>query len=237
MSTAPATSSPASPAADADHAERAERILATARELLLAWGYKRVTVGEIARHARIGKGTVYLHWKTKEVLFAELLRREFLTITARIAERIEQDPAIALPDRLVRELFLQQGRSPLARAIRTGDGDLLGALAMTPAGDPVARELGHLTLLTDLVEAWRGSGVLDTGMPAADQIYLIDAVLSGFIAGGIVPADATPSDERCADLLALALRGAVMPPNALARGAVDSTAEAVLAVLANAANG
>src|ERR1044071_5478372 len=90
--------------------ERAERILATARELLLAWGYKRVTVDEIARRARIGKGTVYLHWKTKEVLFTELLRHEFRDVLGFVAARIEQDPARALPDRLAREVFLQMAQ-------------------------------------------------------------------------------------------------------------------------------
>ena len=42
--------------------ERAGRILDAAAELLLRWGYKRVSIEEIARHAGIGKGTVYLHF-------------------------------------------------------------------------------------------------------------------------------------------------------------------------------
>lgn len=48
---------------------RAERILDTTAELLCQHGYKRVTIDDVARRAGVGKGTVYLHWKTREALF------------------------------------------------------------------------------------------------------------------------------------------------------------------------
>ena len=44
-----------------DRRVRADRILDTARELLLLWGYRRVTIDELARRAGVGKGTIYLH--------------------------------------------------------------------------------------------------------------------------------------------------------------------------------
>jgi AcrR family transcriptional regulator len=47
-----------------DRQARAARILDATAELLLRHGYRRVTIDDIARHADIGKGTVYLHWKT-----------------------------------------------------------------------------------------------------------------------------------------------------------------------------
>ena len=52
-----------------DRRERADRILDTARELLLAWGYRRVTIDELARRAGVGKGTIYLHWRSREEVF------------------------------------------------------------------------------------------------------------------------------------------------------------------------
>ncbi|WP_413811051.1 hypothetical protein [Streptomyces sp. OE57] len=54
---------------------------------------QRVTIDEIARRARIDKGTVCLHRRTEEVLFAELVRREFQGVLGVIASKIEQDPA------------------------------------------------------------------------------------------------------------------------------------------------
>ncbi len=55
---------------------RAERLLDVAADLLLRWGYRRITMDDIAAQAAIGKGTIYLHWKTREDLFRAVLHRE-----------------------------------------------------------------------------------------------------------------------------------------------------------------
>ncbi|WKX12271.1 TetR/AcrR family transcriptional regulator [Streptomyces sp. NL15-2K] len=222
----------ASPQADD---ERAERILAAARELLLAWGYKRVTVDEIARRARIGKGTVYLHWKTKETLFTELLRRELHELLGILAAGIEQDPSAALPNRLVREVFLQQTRNPLGRAIHAGDNEVLGALAVTANGLPVIRELGFHTLLARLVDVWRAHGLVTVTASAADQIYTIDAVLTGFMTGGIAvpPSEEFPPDHR-ADLLGRTIEAALEPSAGPDEVTLRAAAQDVLAALAAA---
>jgi AcrR family transcriptional regulator len=41
-------------------------LLAAAERLLKRYGYRRMTVDDLAREARIGKGTVYLHFDSKE---------------------------------------------------------------------------------------------------------------------------------------------------------------------------
>lgn len=43
--------------------ERAHRILDAAAELVLRWGYKKTTIDDIAKQAKVAKGTIYLHWK------------------------------------------------------------------------------------------------------------------------------------------------------------------------------
>ncbi|MFM9442769.1 TetR/AcrR family transcriptional regulator [Streptomyces acidiscabies] len=224
----------ASPQADD---ERAERILAAARELLLAWGYKRVTVDEIARRARIGKGTVYLHWKTKETLFTELLRREVRQQLGTLAAGIEQDPSAALPSRLVREMFLYQARKPLGRAIHSGDMEVLGALAVTANGIPLIEELGFHTLLARLVDVWRAHGLVTVAASAADQIYTIDAVLTGFVMGGIAvrPSEDVPPDRR-ADLLGHTIEAAFETSAGPDEATLRAAAQDVLAALAAAQN-
>ncbi|MFI6540597.1 helix-turn-helix domain-containing protein [Nonomuraea sp. NPDC050547] len=56
--------------------ERAHRVLDAAAELILRRGYDKTTIADVARAAGVAKGTIYLHWKTRELLFAALLRRE-----------------------------------------------------------------------------------------------------------------------------------------------------------------
>ncbi|WP_189875267.1 TetR/AcrR family transcriptional regulator [Streptomyces bluensis] len=218
----------ASPQADR---ERAERILAAARELLTAWGYKRVTVDEIARRARIGKGTVYLHWKTKQALFAELLRRDLHKALGDVAADVGQDPSAALPGRLVREVFLRQAGDPVIRAVHAGDSEILGALAVSPNGVPVIQELGFHALLARLVEVWRAHGLVAVTAPAADQIYTIDAVLTGFITGGIaVPGEGLRPDHR-ADLLSHTIKAALETSAEPDEASLRAAARDVLAAL------
>ncbi|MBN2049171.1 MAG: helix-turn-helix transcriptional regulator, partial [Spirochaetales bacterium] len=56
-----------------DYQARTLLILEIAKPLLLRYGYSKVTVDDIAEQAKLGKGTIYLHWKSKEDLFYALL--------------------------------------------------------------------------------------------------------------------------------------------------------------------
>src|SRR2546423_6288276 len=86
--------------------ERAERILDAASELLLRWGYKRVTIDDIAKQAEIGSGTIYLHWKTREALFETLMLREAVAIWRELQRKMLADPEEALLHRLLRSSLL-----------------------------------------------------------------------------------------------------------------------------------
>ncbi len=68
--------------------ERADRILDAAAELILRWGYKKTTIDDIAKQAGVAKGTIYLHWKTREDLFLALLTREDLKLAEDMKQRI-----------------------------------------------------------------------------------------------------------------------------------------------------
>jgi AcrR family transcriptional regulator len=48
------------------------RILKVMRELVLRHGLRSISVSDIVRSAHISKGTLYLYWRTKEDLIAEL---------------------------------------------------------------------------------------------------------------------------------------------------------------------
>src|SRR5690242_21044928 len=73
--------------------ERANRILDAAAALILRWGYNKTTIDDIARQAGVAKGTIYLHWKTREDLFAALMKRERFELSQDFKQRIDADPA------------------------------------------------------------------------------------------------------------------------------------------------
>ena len=72
---------------------RAGRIMDAAAELLLRLGYKRVTIDDVAAHAGIGKGTIYLHYRTREELFYSVIMREQANATAELIEALRRTRA------------------------------------------------------------------------------------------------------------------------------------------------
>ncbi len=188
--------------------ERAQRVLDVAAELLVRWGYRRVTIDEVARQACVGKGTVYLHFRSKEALFLAVLLRSSHALVAAVADRMEADPAEARPSRMLRAAHLDLAADPVARPLYLGDAEVLGRLAREAAetlGDIGAR---RDALSRDHFARLRAEGCLRTDLDLDAQLYVLGAIGAGFFFVDGFP-DA-PADVRVrADLLAYAVAGAL----------------------------
>src|SRR6266566_2207368 len=97
---------------------RAQRILDAASTLILRYGYHKTTIDDIARQAGVGKGTLYLHWNTREALFAALILREKVAMAEDIKQRIACDPAGATLRGLLKHAALAEQRSLCRGACR-----------------------------------------------------------------------------------------------------------------------
>lgn len=168
--------------ARSEQAPRADRILAAAGELLLRFGYQRVTIDDIAARAEVGKGTVYLHWKTKHELFAVLLLREVAEVMRELLADMRADPAQALLHRVMRASFLAIMRRPLTRALYTRDIDTLGKLLAGDAAGLAARQRVTDALFDDYLDLMRGHGLLRVDIDRQTQVYVLNAVGAGFYA-------------------------------------------------------
>ena len=75
-----------------------EAILDAADRLLARYGYRKMTVEDIAREAGIGKGSVYLHFPSKEEVVLSRVDRMVEQIKERLwaIARSDADPAIRL---------------------------------------------------------------------------------------------------------------------------------------------
>lgn len=105
---------------------REESILDCARDLILSRGYNRVTVEDIANQARIGKGTIYLHWESKAELAAAVLHREAIAVNLIQAAALRHRPETVLLPQLATLNFSVIMRRPLYRALYIRDSRLLG---------------------------------------------------------------------------------------------------------------
>jgi AcrR family transcriptional regulator len=185
------------PAGSGGRRERAERILDVTAELLLRHGYKRVTIDDVATGAGVGKGTIYLHWKTREALFWAVLQRESARLLEQVLAALAGDPGLGMPGRLMRVIFLEVARRPLVRALLLSDAEVLGALA---ADKTVAAAQAELGGNEDYLELVREQGLLRPGLTAASAGVILGGVMRGFFAGQ-ADGGGVPLGEQ-ADLLA-----------------------------------
>ncbi|MFF1614671.1 TetR/AcrR family transcriptional regulator [Amycolatopsis sp. NPDC058278] len=185
--------------------ERADRILDAAGELLLRMGYRKVAIDDIARAVGIGKGTVYLHWRTKELVFQALMMRESADLTDELLAAIKTDPAMILPHRMIPGSFLITHRRPLVMAILRGNAEILGSL-----GD-VALKKQQDELGVRFEEVMIRHGLIRADVPHLN--YALHAATLGFYMGDTLSAEfeGIPLQEK-ADVLAHLIRTAFEPP-------------------------
>jgi AcrR family transcriptional regulator len=155
---------------------RAAQILTAAADLLLRYGYGRITMEDVARQAGVGTGTLYLHWKTKEALFETVLLRELVAIWRELVERLDADPADALLHRLLSRLLRAVKERPLAQALFTRDSTLLGKLAQRS----VVLQTQPLTSSSELIRVLRELGLVRSDIALAVQAHAFSAIWAGF---------------------------------------------------------
>lgn len=155
---------------------RAEQILTAAESLLLRHGYQRITMEDVAQHARTGTGTIYLHWKTKEALFETVLLRELVGIWAYVQQLLTGDPTNALLHRFLGHVLRAVKERPLARALFTRDTDLLGKLAQ----QSVVFQAQPLASGAELMTVLRQLGLIRSDVALEAQSYAFSALWAGF---------------------------------------------------------
>ncbi|MEU0535999.1 TetR/AcrR family transcriptional regulator [Amycolatopsis tolypomycina] len=186
--------------------ERADRILDAAGELLLRMGYRKVAIDDVARAVGIGKGTVYLHWRTKELLFQALMMRESADLTDELLAMIKADPAMILPHRMIPGSFLITHRRPLVMAMLRGNAEMFGALGDLALKKQQA-EVG--VQFEDVMLRW---GLIRPDVPHVT--YALRAATLGFYVGDTVSSEYEgdiPLEDK-ADVLAHLIRTAFEPP-------------------------
>ena len=204
---------------------RAHRVLDAAGELLVTFGYRKVTIADVAERAGVGKGTVYLHWPSKLELFGAVLVREGIAVGREHLAALRADPEHVTLHRTLADSFLVIMRRPLARALYTGDAALLGALASdTKIGRAVA--VGASAHQPHHLELLHRHGLLADD-PATDPslYYRLAATSLGFFLGDDLAGGADLTERAAA--LGLVVRRAFEPAELPGRDALVVAAREV----------
>lgn len=190
--------------------QRADRILDAAAALMLRWGYNKTTIDDIARTAGVAKGTIYLHWKTREDLFLALMEREYARLVHDIQQRIASDPDGGTLQALIKHSMLATLKSPLMKAVLLRDNDLIGEwirreYASATYNQQIAQPLA-------LLELYRSRGVLRDDIDVRKMVYMLDAITIGFLViDQYMPEDFRFSDEEVAEMTAEAVKRTFTP--------------------------
>ncbi|SHE94648.1 TetR/AcrR family transcriptional regulator [Streptoalloteichus hindustanus] len=203
---------------------RAEHILDTAADLLLRHGYRRVTIDDVARSAGVGKGTLYLHWRSREELFLGVLLREMAELLDELVECLRTEPADVLPHRMGSLSYLAAMRRPLTRAMFVPDVDMLGKLVHTDAGQAVQARKTQINLVyyRTLMEY----GLVRPELTLDQLVFGVSATNLGFYsATALLPSALDISVEDRAASLAHVLRSAFEAPDALDHPDLTTVAE------------
>ncbi|MEV0645615.1 helix-turn-helix domain-containing protein [Phytomonospora sp. NPDC050363] len=218
-----------------DLVARADGILDAARDLLLRHGSRRVSVDDVAKGAGVGKGTLYLHWRTREHLFLAVAAREAAEMIDGVAAAITADPAEVALHRYMRRYFVEAMRRPVLRAVFTRDTETLGGLVADPSRRPLqdAKILASGEYVALLTEA----GLLRGDLSPADLDYTLPTIVYGFFAiEPFLPAGLPLGLDAKADRLAETLRRVFEPaeaPDPERRAAIAARAAASFTRLAD----
>ena len=211
------------PALPEHSSPKAARILAAAGELLLGRGSKGVTIAAVAAKAHIGKGTVYLYWKSKEDLLLGLLCRDFLSLADDIIAAVTADTELARPSRLCPDMLHTSAAHPFVTALQSGDDELLGVLTDDPRAATLLEHLGPDAVMHTVLPIWRRHGLARTDWAPADQGLALQALLNGFRTATIDQ----PTAER---VLAASVTALLGPENATADQVRTAAAEGIRAL-------
>jgi AcrR family transcriptional regulator len=191
--------------------QRAERILDAAAELMLRWGYNKTTIDDIARQAGVAKGTIYLHWKTREDLFTALMKREYIRLAEDIQQRLASDPEGGTLHSLTKQSVLATMKSPLMKAVLLRDTDLLGEWVRKEYGSVSYSEQTAQSLA--LFEHLRSRGVVRDDIDIHKQAYMLSALSMGFLViDQYMPDDFKYSDEEVVEMLTESVKRTFAPP-------------------------
>ena len=180
--------------------ERAERILDAAAELMLRWGYRKTTIDDIARQAGVAKGTIYLHWKTREALFEAVVIREGLRVVKEYAERLENDPEGATLTALIQQAITTTMNSPLLSATLRRDSEILGEMAHSGSSHNIIQ--ARITFGRMYFELLRTHGMILLDRDLETQLKTLTAITTGFlIMNNLVPENFQFSQTEMMDAL------------------------------------
>lgn len=193
--TQPHESAPVQEEAHKDSA-KCRQIMEGARELFLNRGFDAASMGEIARHAGVSKGTLYVYFQSKEELFERIFEEE----SRRQAEQIfSLDPNDSDVEGVLRKLAFNYARFICNPAKLSSHRTVIGIAERMPALGQRFFEAGPMTGIRKVcryLEAQVTAGVLTVPDCELAAAQFLDSCLSTLFKPMMFASAPPPTDEQ-----------------------------------------
>lgn len=146
--------------------EKQERILEAAEKLFARFGHKKTSIDEIAQQAGLGKGTIYLYFRSKDELYLAIVRKFGTSLMAAMREAAA---AVEAPSEKLRQLLRTRLRFPeehLAENMYTVEAMRdFEESEHSPLLAPLMKEFREIELgmIEEIVQAGVTQGIFATG--------------------------------------------------------------------------
>jgi AcrR family transcriptional regulator len=191
--------------------ERYHRILDVAVRLVERWGYKKTTIDDIAREAGVAKGTIYLHWKTREDLLIALIYRETMQMAGDFRASIGDDLNQLTVKAVVRGLLQALHGHPLVLNLMLGDRENFQEVSHSKLG--LSSTTVKIAVLRHFFVTMREYGLVRTDQEIDQQIKQFIALCFGFLLTNLyLPEDLHLSLDEQIEGLADSLRAIFAAP-------------------------
>lgn len=196
--------------------QREQAILDATADLLLRFGYNKLTMGDVADAVGLHRGLVYLRFKSKDELVNAVIVRELDRYAGAWRAHFEVDPAAGSIGSMGRATLRALEKLPMASAIVARDEEVFGKY-LRKRGNLFERPLMRTIGIREFLDAMREAGAIrsdvDTGAMELIIEALTPAIRRAFPRNRNTPVDADqPSWEAVLKTLTDMLDRALTPP-------------------------
>lgn len=199
------------------HERRAE-ILRVARDVFLDRGYAGASMDEVAERTGVAKGTIYLHFATKDDLLVELWREAVHELLDRLVASLDE-PGTSV-EKLARSLALFGDFSNCHINLVLAATPAVKVLVRERLRDewPVSQVIGRLA---ELVREGQAEGAITPGMQPEVVAALLLALPHVAAQLGDLLGDQAPTTSALDTVAAIFFNGILLPASASAAGEGD----------------
>lgn len=207
-------------------------------------GFDKTAVADIAREAGVGKGSVYLHFESKDALLEALMLREVHALSEAWFDAVMADPLGGTLGGMYKATLRGLASSPFMAASMTRDGSLLGRYLRSPGNVFEAASRGQQTR-HEVIAMMQAAGAVRADIDPKVVAHIMNMISIGMISlDTIVAAEEIPPFEDTLSGIATIMDRALTPNDVHAASAagkavlerVFTTARAHLRQLMAAAN-